>query len=83
MPISPISPDEYAVNFIKNVKQAHSEFGIIMADVRRSQRDHYDSISRHIEIPTGNHTKVKLPVSFETLMVHTLSIAIVLTDQIF
>ena len=63
MPINSISQDKYAVNLIKNLKQAHSEFKIIKADLRRSQRDHYDSISRHIEIPTGkivyirNHTQ--------------------------
>ena len=53
MALNPISQDEYAVNLIKNLKQAHSEFEIIKADLRRSQRDHYDSISGHIEIPTG------------------------------
>ena len=58
MPINPISQDEYAVNLIKNLKQVHSEFEIIKADLRRSQRDHYD-----IEMPTGkivyvrNHTQ--------------------------
>ena len=42
---------------------------IIKADPRRSQRDHYDSISRYIEIPTGkivyikNHTQ---PFKVET-----------------
>ena len=52
-----------AINLIINLKQAPSEFEIIKADLRRSQRDHYDSISRHIEIPTGkivyirNHTQ--------------------------
>ena len=86
MPINPISQDEYAVNLIKNLKQALLEFEIIKANLRRSQKDHYDSISRHIEIPTGkivyirNHTQ---PSKGETLMVHTLSIAIVSTDQIF
>ena len=63
MPINPISQDEYAVNLIKNLKQAHLEFEIIKANLHRSQRDNYDSISRHIEIPTGkivyirNHTQ--------------------------
>ena len=45
MPINPILQDEYAINLIKNLKQAHSEFDIIKADLRRSQRDDYDSIS--------------------------------------
>ena len=47
MPINPISQDEYAVNLIKNLKQAHSEFEIIKADLRQSQRDHYDYFSPH------------------------------------
>ena len=48
-----VPADHYAQHLITNMKDAHSEFSAIKADLRRRQRELYDIAARNIEIPDG------------------------------
>jgi len=50
---APLPADHYAQHLITNMKDAHSEFSAIKADLRRRQRELYDIAARNIEIPDG------------------------------
>ena len=53
LPAHPLPAEVYAQHLTKRLAEAHKEFGRIKADLRRYQRDYYDSNARILTIPDG------------------------------
>ena len=53
MPVHPIPSDHYAPNLVSRLQDDADHFTQIKSDLKRRQRDHYDSHARHITIPDG------------------------------
>ena len=53
LPAHPLPAEVYAQDLTKRLAEAHKEFGRIKADLRRYQRDYYDSNARILTIPDG------------------------------
>eukprot|EP00794_Sanderia_malayensis_P002801 gene2801-biopygen2307 len=53
LPSHPLPADHYANNLLKNLKDAHTQFSHIKSDLRRRQRELYDSSSRDIHVQEG------------------------------
>ena len=59
LPPNPISQDHYAVHLISRLQDAHKEFTSIKNDLRRYQREYYDSKARIINIPEGKTVYIR------------------------
>ena len=53
LPVQPLPADQYARQLVQNMKEAHSHFHHIKSDLRRRQRELYDSAARSINIEDG------------------------------
>ena len=54
LPPKPISQDHYAHHLVSCLREAYREFSTIKADLKRYQREFYDSNrAKNIDIPTG------------------------------
>ena len=54
LPPKPISQDHYAHHLVSRLQEAYKEFSNIKADLKRYQREFYDSNrAKNIDIPTG------------------------------
>ena len=53
LPPQPLPADQYAHHLLQRMKDAHSRFSQIKSDLRRHQRELYDSSARDIDVPEG------------------------------
>ena len=53
LPATALPADHYAAHLVSRVKDAHTHFRAIKADLRRRQRELYDTVSRDIDVPEG------------------------------
>ena len=53
LPATALPADHYAAHLVSRVKDAHTHFRAIKADLRRRQRELYDTVSRDIAVPEG------------------------------
>ena len=53
LPPKPLPPDHYAKHIVSRLSDAHKKFNQVKADLRRRQRDVYDTKARHLSIPDG------------------------------
>ena len=51
LPPKPLPPDHYAKHIVSRLTDAHKKFNQVKADLRRRQRDVYDTKARHLAIP--------------------------------
>ena len=59
LPPRPTSPDTYAEHLVQRLATAYKQFQAIKSDLRRSQREYYDSKSRTITIPPGKQVYMR------------------------
>ena len=53
LPPRPLPHDHYAKHILSRLSEAHKQFSQIKADIRRQQREIYDTKARNLAIPVG------------------------------
>ena len=61
LPSKPLSQQTYAENLVSRLSDAKKQFDRIKADLRRSQREHYDQNARNLQVHDGMRVYVHRP----------------------
>ena len=63
LPSQQISRNQYATHLVSRLSTSHKHLQEIKSDLRRLQRENYDSVSRNSEIPIGKTVYVRKPLA--------------------